>query len=480
MDVFKGVLLSRAKDVLHTMTRAWPQFRKNRRQSTPSPSGATESSKTWLVITRIGTVVCAGMLCFFLLKATPSVVAYLSTTLFGTSVAQVPAWVSTVLTSLYAFFILTVCFPFLVSLGWLPLSRLVKKPGSAVPFVSIVIPAFNEEQSIMHSLDALRQLDYPRFEVIVINDGSTDFTFSIIEQAQVKYIHLKQNQGKAAALNAGIAEAKGAIIVFSDSDSWLHPMALRHLVQGFNSPTVGAVSGTVEIEQVNNLLKQWQVIEYAYGQLFVKIAQLGSGSSVAICPGPVCAFRKDLLLKVGGFTNRTITEDFDATLKIIKAGYSVNYAPKAIAYTDAPATWQALRSQRLRWFRGHIQTFRLHRDLLFKPGIGALGLYWLPVYYLFLGYACSALELLLLPVIPLLFFASGNAAKMLQSSILYIFFAHLFVSIGYSIVLHHSRRLTWGLFLASFVIYPYLFYLNWLRFCAISNETRGKIATWSE
>lgn len=479
MGKIKGEKQSLLNFLNQLVTRAYHQCRYYCAHPALSLPATTRLDRFWLALIRMTVVAAAGFLCILILINTPLLVTRLSAALLGTDASLVPGWISAFFSILYTFFILTVCFPFLLALGWVPLSRYEKNLGVSVPFVSIIIPAFNEEQSIMRSLTALKQLDYPRFEIIVINDGSTDFTYSVIEQAQVNYIHLRQNQGKAAALNAGIAQAKGAIIVFSDSDSWLHPMALRYLIEGFSSPKTGAVSGTVEIEQASNLLEKWQVIEYIFGQFFVKIAQLGSGSSVAICPGPVCAFRKDLLLKVGGFRNRTITEDFDTTLAIIKAGYLVNYAPKAVAYTDAPATWKALKYQRLRWFRGHLQTFRLHRDLLFQPSIGALGLYWLPVYYLFLGYVCSTLELLLMPVIPLVLLVSGSSTAMLQVSIFYIFFAHLFISIGYSIILHHSRRLSWELFLAACMIYPYLFFLNWLRLCAITDEARGKIATWS-
>jgi len=460
------------------------------RQVTPQPGNrpvfmnskfyAQASSDTWyLFIIRIAVFIAAGIICLVLIKTLPLLAAKWSVTVFGSHASNVPSWILAVLNILYAFFIITVCFPFIVTVGWMGLANLRKDYSPSVPFVSIVIPAFNEEQPILRSLEALRQLEYPLFEVIVVNDGSTDFTFSAIERSRVKCIHLKQNQGKAAALNAGIAAAKGAIIVFSDSDSWLHPMALRHLVQGFSSPDVGAVAGTVEIEHSTNLLRRWQIIEYTFAQFFVKKAQLGSSRSVAICPGPVCAFRKDLLLKIGGFTKRTITEDFDSTLKIIKTGYRVEYSPKAIAYTDAPATWQELKRQRLRWFRGHIQTFRLHKDLLFSPKFGALGLYWLPVYYLFFGYICGALEFILLPIVICLVFASGNSLAMLQATSFYVIFVHLFVSIGYSLVLFHSRRFTPLLFFAVCLVYPYLFYLNWLRLLAITNETRGKIATWS-
>lgn len=432
-----------------------------------------------LLVSRTTTVVAAGTFCYVLIKISPSLAAMWSTILFGPHYQQSPPWLSSTLFFLFTFFVLTVCFPFLNTLGWALLADTRKKSRSSLPFISIVIPAYNEEGAILRSLEALKQIEYPAFEVIIINDGSTDFTFSAIEQAQVQCIHLRKNKGKAAALNAGIARARGNVIVFSDSDSWLHPMALRHLVQGFSSPDIGAVSGSVEIDPRNNLLEQWQTIEYTFGQFLVKNAQIGSCSSVAICPGPICAFRKDVLLQIGGFSNRTITEDFDATLAIIDLGYRVNYTPKAIAYTEAPTTWKALKHQRLRWFRGHIQTFRLHKNLLFSPKTGLLGLYWLPIYYLFLGYACSILELFLIPLLPCLIFASNNAVVMLQTTSFYVLMAFLFVSTGYSSILFGAKKLNISLMLAAFVIYPYLFYLSWLRICAIVNEIRGKLATWS-
>lgn len=180
--------------------------------------------------------------------------------LLGTDTTLVPDWISNFFSILYTFFILTVRFPFLLALGWVPLNRYENNFGISVPFVSIIIPAFNKEQSIMRSITALKLLDYPRFEVIDINDGSTAFTYSVIEQAQINYIHLRQNQGKTAALNAGIAQAKGVIIVFSCSESWLHPMALRYLIERFSSPKTSAFSGTVEIAQASNLLKNGKLL----------------------------------------------------------------------------------------------------------------------------------------------------------------------------------------------------------------------------
>jgi len=431
------------------------------------------------MIKRIAVIAGAVLVCSFLLIEIPRVVAAVCTAILGKNMVQVLPWGGFLLSILFGYFIVTVLFPYLLTVGWVLFTERDRTSGNTVPFVSIIIPAFNEERSILRTLKALNKIEYPSFEVIVINDGSTDFTFSVIESSFVKCIHLRSNQGKAAALNAGIAAANGQIIVFSDSDSWLHPMSLRYLVQGFSSSNIGAVSGTVEIEPQDNILKRWQVLEYTFGQFFVKEAQLASGASVAICPGPVCAFKKELLIQIGGFSSRTITEDFDATLEIIQSGYSVNYSPKAVAYTEAPSTFRQLRQQRLRWFRGHIQTFRLHRSLFFSPRTGSLGIYWLPFYYFIFGYLCGAVELALLPLLLFLFFTSPNLPAILLGTCLYNIIALFFVFIGYGFVLVYSNRFSWSLLGSALLSYPYLLYLNWLRLRAMINEIKGKSATWA-
>ena len=428
---------------------------------------------------RIAIFILACVLTAVILIYGPRWIGRMSAAILAVPPYQNPLWLNRILYAFYTFFVLTAFFPFLLSLGWMSISRFQNQTGGKTPFISLIIPAFNEERCIHRSLEALRHIDYPAFEVIVVNDGSTDFTFSMIESSFVKCIHLRRNQGKAAALNAGIACAKGEIVVFSDSDSWLHPGALRYLVQGFADPSIGAVSGTVEIAQPSTLLKCWQSLEYSYGQFLVKAAQMGSGSTVAICPGPVCAYRRDLLVAMGGFNGRTITEDFDATLEIVKRGYRVVYAPRAVAYTTAPASWNALKYQRLRWFRGHLQAFRVHRDLLGSFRAGALSIYWLPVYYLFLGYGCGLIEMVAIPAFPFLILASGNPWGMLQVAVFYMLLAQLFVMMGCVIALWRARQLRFGLIAAALIIYPYLYYLNWTRLWAVLNEARGKMATWS-
>jgi cellulose synthase/poly-beta-1,6-N-acetylglucosamine synthase-like glycosyltransferase len=301
-----------------------------------------------------------------------------------------------------------------------------------------------------------------------------------VEQAPVSFIRLKHNCGKAAALNVGIDQAKGEIVVFSDSDSWLHPAALHHLVHHFTDSHIGAVAGTVLVDKPHSFLKRWQTLEYLFGQAIVKIAQVETDQSVVICPGPIFAVRRMLLVTMGGFKERTLTEDFDATLNIFASGYRVTYEPKAIAYTNAPKTWKTLGRQRLRWSRGNLQVLKAHRYLFLSPKSGYLGLFWLPFYYLFVGYIGSIAELMFFLVFPLILFFSGHPSILLKIAIVYVFLVELFSFIQYGIAMQRAGKLNAVLALSAIFIYPYRFFCNWVRLKAVIYEFRGKASRWSE
>lgn len=261
---------------------------------------------------------------------------------------QLPGWVAHALTTLFVYYAASVLVPFFLFVGWRTLANTGPTAPPAAPFVSIIIPAFDEEPHIASAIDAALDQDYPSYEVIIIDDGSRDFTKYVADRYDVvRLIALRANLGKAHALNAGLAQAMGSIVVCSDSDSALARDALKHLVAHFADPAVGAMAGTVEIPDPRSFAQRLQSIEYIYGQHLLKLAQLGSGSSVAVCPGPISAFRRTALLQIGGFTDRTLTEDFDATLELIRHGFAVGFDPRAVAFTSAPSTWQLLVKQRI-------------------------------------------------------------------------------------------------------------------------------------
>lgn len=266
-------------------------------------------------------------------------------------------------------------------------------PGSLtthVPFVSIVVPAFNEAPMIRNVLESLLAIEYSRFEVIVVDDGSSDQTFLRAlpfqrRRPDVEYrVFAKGNGGKFDALNHGIARARGEIVVCIDGDSILQPDALRHFVSHFEDPSVGAVAGNVRVANRSTVWSAMQALEYVIGLGLIKRAQ-SAARVVTIVPGPVGAFRKTALAQVNGYDGDTFAEDFDLTLKLLSAGWHVLYEPRAIALTEAPERTLELLRQRYRWTRGSLQVLLKRKrglSMPFRSPLRFIGLWYLAFEYL--------------------------------------------------------------------------------------------------
>src|SRR5262249_45168266 len=141
----------------------------------------------------------------------------------------------------------------------------------------------------------------------------------------------ERNRGKAAALNSGLAAARGEVIVTCDADSYLDPHALRHLVAPLADGTIGAVAGQVRLFHPDGAIRRFQVMEYDYNQGLLKQAQYATAGTVLVAPGPVSAYRSDVLRVLSGVPDHTLTEDFDLTLTVIGHGLRVAFAPRALA-----------------------------------------------------------------------------------------------------------------------------------------------------
>jgi poly-beta-1,6 N-acetyl-D-glucosamine synthase len=240
------------------------------------------------------------------------------------------------------------------------------------PLVSILVPAFNEAAVIQASIRSLLKLDYPRFEILVIDDGSTDDTCRRARAFEGRHGHAtvrvlrKVNGGKARALNTGIAAARGSLVLCMDGDSTLHPKTLRRAVRHFADPAVGAVAGNVKVVNRTNVWTRLQALEYIEGLNMVRRAQ-GFFRAVNIVPGPIGMFRRSALERVGGYDPDTFAEDCDLTLKLLVAGWQVRYEAEAQAFTEAPERLLDLVKQRYRWTRGILQAIRKHRRALVDP-----------------------------------------------------------------------------------------------------------------
>lgn len=243
----------------------------------------------------------------------------------------------------------------------------------AAPLVSVLVPAFNESVCIESSIRSLAALDYPNFEIVVIDDGSTDDTYwrALDEAKRTRHVEVRvvsqSNGGKASALNRGLREARGSFVMCVDGDSNVAPQSLRVGMRHFADPYVVAVAGNVKVVNRRNLLTWLQALEYVEGLNLMRSAQ-AFFRTVNIVPGPLGIFRREAVLAVGGYSTATFAEDCDLTLELLGEGWKIKYEPRAIAFTEAPEQLGTLLKQRYRWTRGILQAIRKHVGLLVAPG----------------------------------------------------------------------------------------------------------------
>jgi biofilm PGA synthesis N-glycosyltransferase PgaC len=250
--------------------------------------------------------------------------------------------------------------------------------GGYYPFVSILVPVYNEDKVVADSVKSLLELNYPNYEIIIINDGSTDKTKEVAEtlvgyrkgkESDVKVTLInKQNGGKAKALNTGIKYSKAEIILCMDGDSQLSPDSVKLAVRHFSNKEIGAVAGNVKVLNRGKLFTDLQALEYIEGLNMARSAQ-SFVRLVNIIPGPIGLFRKKAIEEAGFYSSDTFAEDADLTLKILANGWKIYYEPNSISFTEAPAKLQQLLKQRYRWTRGIIQSIRKHKKLMLNPSI---------------------------------------------------------------------------------------------------------------
>ena len=250
-----------------------------------------------------------------------------------------------------------------------------QRDGTPEPHVTIIVPVYNEQTVITSALQSLLRLRYPAFDIIVVDDGSTDDTAAVVDALAGEYgnttvrVVSKSNGGKASALNTGIALARAPFVLCMDGDSRLHPDTLHYAMRHFVDPRIGAVAGNVKVVNRGNLWTRLQALEYIEGLNMARRAQ-GFLRVVNIIPGPIGVFRREALIAAGGYDTDTFAEDADVTLKLLTAGWHIAYEERAIAYTEAPETYLDLVKQRYRWTRGILQALKKRVSWLGAPKRG--------------------------------------------------------------------------------------------------------------
>lgn len=237
----------------------------------------------------------------------------------------------------------------------------------AWPFVSVVVPAHNEQLLIADSVASMLRMDYPAFEVVVVDDGSTDGTLQALEplrsDARLRLVRKEQNEGKAMAVNDVLPLLRGEIVLGLDADAQPDVALLRHMVPHFDAPRVAAVTGNPRVRNTDTFLSRLQAMEFSSIISLLRRAQRIWGRIVTVS-GVVAAVRRSALLDVGGYSPEMPTEDIELTWKLQKRFYDVRYEPRAVCWMKVPASWRALGRQRLRWARGLMQVLHKHADVM--------------------------------------------------------------------------------------------------------------------
>lgn len=247
------------------------------------------------------------------------------------------------------------------------------------PLLSIVVPAYNEEGVIENTISILKKLKYPRvFEIIVVDDGSSDKTYDIVSKIKGIRFFTKKNGGKASALNFGIKKAKGEIIAVVDSDSMPEKFSLMKSVPFFSEKDVAAVTTSVFVNNPKNIMQHLQKIEYVMIAWSRKLLEFLN--SIYATPGPLSLYKKSVLKKVGGFDEKNLTEDIEIAWRLMSKGFKIRMALDAEVYTNPPSTFRKWWHQRARWNIGGMQTYVKYLDMFFNKKFNNIGMFLLPMF----------------------------------------------------------------------------------------------------
>ena len=340
--------------------------------------------------------------------------------------------------------------------------------------ITVIVPAYNEEKNIVQSVHSLLQLEYPDYQLIIVNDGSTDNTLKMlfdnfqirqssfspyyeIKSKRIRAVYLspaypnlivvdKENGGKADSINAAINISKNPLITVIDADSILERDCLLKIARPFmENENIVAVGGTVRIAngcKVNQgyiedvgLSKSWlarfQVVEYLRAFLFGRNG-FDFFNGILIVSGAFSCFRREALVSIGGYLTGSIGEDMEIVVRLHKLlrkqnkKNKITFIPDPVCWTEAPETFKTLASQRKRWQKGTIESIRLHKSLFFNFKYGWLGAMVFPYYVFFevfgpfieiTGYIVFLISLFI-GIVPLNFAIAFFAASFLYGVVL--------------------------------------------------------------
>lgn len=385
-----------------------------------------------------------------------------------------------------------------------------KKNSSEITYspVSLIIPAYNEENGIEKTIKSALALNYPgEIEVIVVNDASKDNTFKVAKKydKKIKIIDKKKNAGKAAAINSALKIAKGKFIGVVDADSKISKNSVKNIIKYFDSDDnekVGAVISKMKPDnESGNLLERIQLIEYMMVGLMRSLSS--SIRLLHLTPGVLSMYNAKVLKKLGGFDQNNLTEDFEVGVRVRKAGYLVKYSYESPVYTTTPNRFDIFLKQRIRWSRGFIQTHKKHKNTFFNKKYGLFGLYQFPmniagpiIYFLTIFTISFNIYKQLYEFIFKLIYTPGVITwfefdslrdiiltlnpkidlLILVSFILMLTLIYWVMKFyDYNFFKHHTLKKIWA-FIVYVMVYNYIYIYVWI--VSIIKESRGEKYNW--
>lgn len=247
----------------------------------------------------------------------------------------------------------------------------VQPASSKLEGITFIVACYNEQDTLEETLTSLVQLDYPLKEIIMVNDGSTDYTAAKLTDLKSRYdfkfINLKENKGKANALNAAVKKASYDYILCIDADTVIFEGAPQLMMDRMlKDHTIGAVTGNPRIRNKDSMLGKIQVVEYASIIGGIKRAQSLAGA-INTVSGVFTLFRKEAIENVGMFDTDMITEDIAISWKLHLNDWKIMYEPRAMCFMLVPETLGGLWKQRIRWSQcGHEVIIRDFKEIIKK------------------------------------------------------------------------------------------------------------------
>ncbi len=248
------------------------------------------------------------------------------------------------------------------------------------PMVSVLIPAYNEESTIIKTLQSVHNLEYPKdkIDIIIINDGSSDKTGEIAAAYIQDKPHFRlishTNKGKAASMNCALQIARGEFFACLDADSFVDPQTLRKMLAFYyhqNDPDLAIVTPAMKVHSPKNILQKIQWLEYI---VMIFIGRLSSHiDSLYVAPGPFSLYKTQMIKTIGGFDEHTLTEDQEIAYRVQQQQLKIRQCFDGYVYTVAPHTIKEFYRQRRRWYMGSISCLYRYRNMVANSKYGDFG-----------------------------------------------------------------------------------------------------------